>query len=299
MIKIAWSPLYCLPLPANHRFPMVKYELIPEQLLYEGTFAQENFFEPGMDEIWIAATHDAAYIRKVKTGALSRLEMRRIGFPYSHQMVQREINIMNGTTEAASYALEHGIAFNIAGGTHHASRDTGEGFCIFNDIAVAATFLIETQKAKQVLVADLDVHQGNGTAKIFEHEPRVFTFSMHGTNNFPLKKTESDLDIALSDGTGDEEYLTLLNENLQRLIRQLQPDFIFYQAGVDVIASDKLGRLNLSLEGCRERDRLVLEQARVHNIPLVAVMGGGYSTSIREIVEAHCNLYRLAANIYG
>lgn len=293
MLKIAYSDLFPLPLPEGHRFPMVKYELIPQQLLYEGTITHESLFTPGMNEAPIHLTHDSDYIQRLHAGQMERQEMRRIGFPWSHQMVQREINIMNGTLEAAHYAMQHGFACNVAGGTHHAFRDQGEGFCIFNDIAVAANWLLHEGEVQQVLVVDLDVHQGNGTAAIFQDRPEVFTFSMHGRKNFPLRKEQSDLDVELEDGITDREYLSLLHRHLPGLIEQVRPDIIFYQSGVDIIESDKLGRLAVSLQGCRERDRLVLEQAHKHGIPLVAVMGGGYSKSIRHIVEAHCNLYRL------
>jgi len=299
MLKIAWTDIYAHPLPANHRFPMEKYNLLPEQLLYEGTVENQNFFAPGpLEESLILKTHAANWWQKLKEGNLSRSEERKTGFPYSNQLVQREITIMNGTLQAAKYALQYGVAMNIAGGTHHAFTDRGEGFCLLNDIAIAANWLLDNQKATQILVVDLDVHQGNGTAQIFAAEPRVFTFSMHGQANYPLHKEQSNLDLPLADGTDDATYLGLLKEKLPYLIDTIQPDFIFFQSGVDVLATDKLGRLGMSIQGCRERDQLVFQACKQNNIPVVASMGGGYSEKISHIVEAHANTYRLAQEIY-
>ena len=278
---------------------MVKYELLPEQLLYEGTIDSSNIFNPEKpDESLILSTHDAGYWGKLKTLSLTKSEIRRTGFPLSKQLVEREITIMNGTVQCALYALQHGIAMNIAGGTHHAFSDRGEGFCLLNDIAVAANYLLHNGLSKQILVVDLDVHQGNGTAEIFRHDGRVFTFSMHGANNYPLHKECSDLDIALPDGTQDAFYLNTLEINLKNLMEQVQPDFIFFQSGVDVLSTDKLGRLGLSIEGCRSRDHIVLQCAKELSIPLVASMGGGYSENIKIIIEAHANTFRLAQEIY-
>ena len=278
---------------------MLKYELLPEQLLYEGTIGNNNIFSPQkLDESLILRTHDPLYWDKLKHLSLSRSEIRKTGFPLSRQLVEREITILNGTVQCALYALQYGIAMNIAGGTHHAFSDRGEGFCLLNDIAVASNYLLDNALARQVLVVDLDVHQGNGTAEIFQNDSRVFTFSMHGANNYPLHKECSDLDIALPDGTTDAFYLNTLEVNLKNLLDQVQPDFLFFQSGVDVLGTDKLGRLNLSIAGCRDRDKVVLQCAKERNIPLVASMGGGYSEDIKIIVEAHANTYRLAQEIY-
>jgi len=299
MLKIAWAPIYAHPLPKNHRFPMEKYNLLPEQLLYEGTITEEHFFapEPLSDEL-IIRTHDQHYWQKLRGLALDRKEERRTGFPLSKQLVDREVVIINGTLEAANYAREYGVAMNIAGGTHHAFTDRGEGFCLLNDIAIASHYLLDNKLATKVMVVDLDVHQGNGTAQIFENEDRVFTFSMHGEKNYPMHKEHSDLDIALPDGITDQPYLKLLDRHLKKLLEEQQPDFIFFQSGVDVLATDKLGRLGLSIEGCKMRDELVLSLAKENQIPLVASMGGGYSEKIAHIVEAHANTYRLAQSIY-
>jgi len=299
MIKIAFGPEYHHPLPENHRFPMEKYTLIHQQLLYEGVFEVQNFFIPDrLDRAALLAVHDAAYIRKLDEGQLQPKEERRIGFPWSKTLIEREELITSGTLQGALYALGEGVAFNVAGGTHHAYRDRGEGFCMYNDIAVAAKHLLDTKKARKVLVVDLDVHQGNGTAKIFEKESRVFTFSMHGAKNYPLHKEHSDLDIALSGDIDDAGYLTLLKKNLDDLLEHVKPDFVFYQSGVDILENDRLGKLSISKAGVRERDIVVLERMYKRNIPVMISMGGGYARQIRNIVDAHCNTYRTARDLY-
>lgn len=299
MLKIAWAPNYAHPLPVGHRFPMIKYELLPEQLLYEGTIQSHNLFEPKpLAEEIILQVHDEAYWQKLIGLNLSRKEERKTGFPLSKGLVEREITILDGTLQAAKYALEYGVSMNVAGGTHHAYCDRGEGFCLLNDVAVSAQYLLDHSLARQILVVDLDVHQGNGTAKIFEHEPRVFTFSMHGSKNYPMHKEKSDLDVELADGTGDTEYLSKLNLHLESLIETVNPDFIFYISGVDILASDKLGRLGVTLAGCKKRDRIVIEMCKRVKLPLVISMGGGYSEKIQHIVEAHANTFRLAQEIY-
>ena len=299
MLKVAYDPIYAHPLPAGHRFPMLKYELIPAQLIHEGTITRENLFSPApLDEVTILLTHDADYWHQLRGLTLPPKEQRRTGFPLSARLVEREIRIAKGTIDGCHFAFDYGIAFNVAGGTHHAGTNWGEGFCLLNDQSMAANYLLNNKLASSILIIDLDVHQGNGTAQIFEDEPRVFTFSMHGANNFPYRKETSDLDIPLADGTSDKEYLDILKETLPKLIDQQKPDFIFYLSGVDILATDKLGKLALSKEACKERDRFVLEQCRKHHIPVQVSMGGGYSTDIRDIVDAHCNTYRLAHDLY-
>lgn len=299
MMKIAWSPVYRHALPPGHRFPMEKYDLLPEQLLYEGTVTEANFFVPQpATEADIVATHDADYWHRLQSLSLTPAEIRRTGFPLSATLVHREQVINQGTIDCALYALEHGVALNIAGGTHHAFTDRGEGFCLLNDIAMGARYLLNHQKARQILVVDLDVHQGNGTAQIFREEPRVFTFSMHGAKNYPMQKEISDLDIGLPDGTDDHLYLSTLKQTLPGLIDRVQPDFVFFQSGVDVLATDKLGRLGMSIQGCRERDRFVLSLCKQNRLPVAVSMGGGYSPQIAHIVEAHANTYRLAQEIF-
>jgi acetoin utilization deacetylase AcuC-like enzyme len=299
MLKVAYDPIYAHPLPSGHRFPMLKYELIPEQLIHEGTITKDSLFSPKpLEEEIILSTHDAHYWHQLRDLTLPLKEQRRTGFPLSAQLVEREIRIAKGTIDGCYFAFDYGIALNVAGGTHHAGTNWGEGFCLLNDQAIAANHLLNNKLASSILIVDLDVHQGNGTAQIFENEPRVFTFSMHGANNFPYRKERSDLDIPLQDGTGDKEYLGILKTTLPKLIDQQKPDFIFYLSGVDILATDKLGKLALSKEACKQRDRFVLEQCRKHQIPVQVSMGGGYSTDIRDIVDAHCNTYRLAHDLY-
>jgi acetoin utilization deacetylase AcuC-like enzyme len=299
MLKIAWTESYVLPLPANHRFPMSKYELLPQQLLHEGTITSDNIFNPKPASLeTIVRAHDEEYWKKLSSLSLSAHEVRRIGFPLSRHLVDREIVIAQGTVDCAFHALSYGISMNIAGGTHHAFTNRGEGFCLLNDIAIAANELLSRGAAKKILVVDLDVHQGNGTAQIFRDEPRVFTFSMHGANNYPLLKESSDLDIGLQDRTDDAFYLKTLDVNLNMLLEKVEPDFIFYQSGVDILDTDKLGRLAVTRQGCKQRDRLVLTAARANKIPIVASMGGGYSPDFRDIIEAHANTFRLAQEIF-
>ena len=278
---------------------MEKYSLLHEQLLHEGTCTEDNFFAPGqLVEEDILRTHTPEYWQKLKSYSFTRKEERKTGFPISEKLVERELTICQGTIDNCLYALDEAVSMNIAGGTHHAYADSGEGFCLLNDIAIAAHWLLAQKKAKQILVIDLDVHQGNGTAKIMESEGRVFTFSMHGEHNYPLHKEHSDLDIALADNTGDNLYLKALRNNLPRLIDQVEPDFIFFQSGVDVLKTDKLGRLGMSLAGCRERDRFVLEICHKHQIPVAINMGGGYSHRLADILDAHANTYRLVQDIW-
>jgi acetoin utilization deacetylase AcuC-like enzyme len=299
MIKIAFDPIYAHPLPENHRFPMLKYQLIPEQLIYEGTYTANHFFTPSIcEEEIILYTHDQAYLNKLLHQQLSPSEQRKIGFPQSPELIQRELIITQGTIDACLYALETGVALNVAGGTHHAFADRGEGFCLLNDMAVAANYLLRKQISKKILIIDLDVHQGNGTAKLMEKEERVFTFSMHGAHNYPFHKEHSDLDIGLKDGTTGQEYLAILEETLPKLINQVKPDFAFYLSGVDILNTDKFGKLQVSLDECKQRDKMVFAQLKKHQIPVTVALGGGYSPDVRTIVEAHCNTFRLAANFY-
>jgi acetoin utilization deacetylase AcuC-like enzyme len=299
MLKIAWHQNYKHSLPEGHRFPMAKYELIPQQLLYEGSLQESNFFTPKtLPEADILLTHSPLYWEKLKNLNLSPSEIRKTGFPLSASLVEREITIAQGTIDCAVFAKQYGVAMNIAGGTHHAFTDRGEGFCLLNDVAIAANYLLKNHLAKKILVVDLDVHQGNGTAEIFRNNPAVFTFSMHGEKNYPLHKEKSDLDIPLPDGIDDAQYLAILYENLPKLIDTQEPDFIFYISGVDILENDKLGRLGVSLQGCKQRDRFVLEISKKNQIPIAISMGGGYSEKLADIVEAHSNTFRLAQEIY-
>jgi acetoin utilization deacetylase AcuC-like enzyme len=299
-LPIAWSEIYAHPLPEGHRFPMEKYDLIPQQLLYEGTIEQSQIFEAEpLTEEQILRVHDAHYWQKLKLLRLSDREQRESGFPISSRLIDRERIICNGTVLGALKALEGSqCAFNVAGGTHHAYSDKAEGFCLLNDIAIAASELLYNKKVKKILVIDLDVHQGNGTAKIFETDNRVFTFSMHGDRNYPFRKEKSNLDIPLPNGISDEAYLALLKSQLDYLKANVKTDFVFYQAGVDILASDKLGKLGVSISGCAERDTLVFEFCKQQALPLQVTMGGGYSPKIKDIVEAHANTFRLAMKYF-
>ena len=300
MIRIAWSEKYCHPLPTGHRFPMEKYNLIPEQLLYEGSISEAQLFCPGKPQTEdLILTHKEEYLDQLQSLTLDPAIVRRIGFPQSAALIEREWQIAQGTLECCGFALDHGIAFNVAGGTHHAFADEGEGFCMLNDIAYAANVLAKNKLAQKILVVDLDVHQGNGTARLFEGSGIVFTLSFHGQNNFPLRKEKSHFDLGLPDETSDEVYLRLLDQHLKRLLDHVQPDFVFYQSGVDVLKTDRLGRLSLSRGGCAERDRLVLSECKTARIPVVVVMGGGYSPDIRDVVEAHCNTFRIGMDLFA
>lgn len=300
ILKIAYDPIYAHPLPEGHRFPMLKYELIPGQLLYEGSIHPENLFSPAPcpDEI-VLWTHTAEYLEKLKTQTLSAREQRHIGFPQSPALTLRELIITQGTIDCCRHAFDNGVAMNVAGGTHHAYADRGEGFCLLNDFAVAANYLLKKEWAKQILIIDLDVHQGNGTAKLFENEPRVFTFSMHGRHNYPFHKEKSNLDLPLEDGTDGPAYLHLLEESLPRLLETVRPDFAFYLSGVDILQTDKFGKLKLTIDDAKRRDRFVLSLLQERHIPCAVSMGGGYSPDVKVIVEAHCNTFRVAKETYG
>jgi acetoin utilization deacetylase AcuC-like enzyme len=278
---------------------MLKYELIPAQLLYEGTYTVNQFFKPKAcgPEV-ILKTHDADYYHKLISLQLSASEQRAIGFPQSQALIDREFIITQGTIDCSIAALENGIALNVAGGTHHAFADRGEGFCILNDMCVAANYLLDHKYCKKIMIVDLDVHQGNGTAKIMENNDHVFTFSMHGATNYPFRKEKSDLDIGLTDGTTGELYLSVLEDTLPKLISQVKPDLVFYLSGVDILETDKFGKLKVSIEECKRRDAFVLSSLKKNNIPIVVALGGGYSPDVRTIVEAHCNTFRLAADLF-
>ncbi|ASZ14594.1 histone deacetylase [Chitinophaga pendula] len=296
---IAYDPIYAHPLPEGHRFPMVKYELIPAQLLREGVISAEQVWQPApLEEAIILQTHDAAYWHKLQHQTLSDKEQRRIGLPQSPALTLREIVISRGTIDCALHALQHGVALNVAGGTHHAFADRGEGFCLLNDFAIAANYLLGQGLSQQVLIIDLDVHQGNGTAALFADNSRVYTFSMHGAHNYPFHKEVSDWDIPLADGLDDAGYLGLLEEALPVLLERVRPDFVFYLSGVDILATDRYGKLRVTERGCMHRDELVFRALAREGIPCAVAMGGGYSTRIRDIVNAHCNTFRVAAAIY-
>ena len=299
MLKIAYHPIYKYELPKGHRFPMDKYDLLPQQLIHEGTCTPENFFKPTIpNSKHFFTVHDIEYFFDLLNITLSQKAARKIGFPISEILIEREMIIADGTMKASEFAIKNGISMNIAGGTHHAFSNRGEAFCMLNDQAIAAKYLQQKGLVEKILIVDLDVHQGNGTAEIFKNDKTVFTFSMHGKSNYPFIKEKSNLDIPLENDTGDAEYLSILKETLPKLINLEKPDFIYYLCGVDVLKSDKLGKLGLTVEGCKERDRFVLQTCFDLKIPVMCSMGGGYSPDINIIVNAHANTFRLAQDIY-
>ncbi len=289
-MKIAFHPDFILPLPQNHRFPMEKYHRLKTFCdTYFGN-AHEIWISPEpMKDEWIKTTHSEEYVQKLQKGTLDSQEVRKLGFPWSVTLWEREKRIVQGTWELIQYTYENQcFGVNIAGGTHHAFRDRGEGFCLLNDLALGANLGI-LGGMDRILIVDLDVHQGNGTASLMKSNPQCFTFSMHAEKTYPLQKLESDLDVSFQPGTNDEEYLEELAFHLPILLREIQPDIILYNAGVDILNGDDVGTLNISMEGCRKRDELVFKLAANSQIPVVVTMGGGYQKNIEPIIEAHQN----------
>ena len=295
-MRAFYSDTFVLPLPATHRFPMAKYRLLRERLLAEAILVDADLLVPdaaSWDDLRLA--HDPAYVHGVATGTLPPAMQRRIGFPWSPEMVERSRRSTGATLAAAHHALAGGtIAVNLAGGTHHAFRDRGEGYCVFNDVAVAARVLLRDAVVDHAVVIDCDVHQGNGTAAMFHGDPAVFTLSLHGANNFPFHKEVSDLDITFADGTGDDDYLAALRGSVPRILEEQRPDLVFYLAGADPYSGDRLGRLGLSIDGLRERDRFVFEACRSRGLPMAVAMSGGYAPDIDAIVTIHTNTVREA-----
>lgn len=299
MFPIAYHPIYKHSLPEGHRFPMLKYELLPQQLLHEGIAEPSDFFEPEICKIEpILNIHTEEYVNHLLNLSLNPKAARKIGFPLSAALVERELRIAEGTILGAQKALTSKVSFNIAGGTHHAYSTHGEAFCLLNDQAIAAQFLLDKKLATKILIIDLDVHQGNGTAEIFQNNSNVFTFSTHGKTNYPFKKEKSDLDIAFENNTTDDAFLTTIQSIIPKLINEQKPDFIFYLAGVDILESDKLGKLSCSIDGCKKRDEMIFNFCSQFQIPVQVSMGGGYSPNIKTIIEAHTNTYRAAKSIF-
>ncbi len=295
-MKAYYSDHFVLPLPDGHRFPMAKYARLRARVVDEGVVPAQDVIEAPAatwDELRLA--HAAAYVKAVADGTLPAEVLRRIGFPWSPAMVERSRRSAGATIAAAHAALVHGVAVNLAGGTHHAFADRGEGYCVFNDVAVAARVLQRDTGCRRLAVVDCDVHQGNGTAAIFRDDPSVFTFSMHGARNYPFRKETSDLDVELADGMGDAEYLTLLAHYLPTVIAGHAPEIVFYLAGADPYVGDRLGRLGLTMAGLQRRDELVFEACRGASIPVVVVMSGGYAPEVDEIVAIHLATVRAAA----
>ncbi len=292
----AWSSAhYTIPLPAGHRFPMAKYALLRDRLLADGLVESEAMHDPARatdDELRLVHTGD--YVHRFSDGALSSDETRRLGFPWSPDLVERSYRSVGGTVAAARAALTHGVAMNLAGGTHHAFPDHGEGFCVFNDVAVAIRALQREGRVRRATVIDLDVHQGNGTHAVFASDPSVFTFSMHGGKNYPFKKVAGDVDVELHDGTDDDSYLAALDATLPRVLAESAPDLAIYLAGADPHESDRLGRLALTFDGLIRRDAMVIAMCREIGVPIATTIAGGYGKNILDTVEVHVNTARVA-----
>ncbi len=297
-LKCYYTDHFVLPLPAEHRFPMPKYSRLRERVVLEGIIRPEDLLvpEPATDE-QILRAHDADYLEKVKMGALTAKEIRRIGFPWTPEMVERSRRSSGATIAACRTALVEGFAVNLAGGTHHAFRDHGEGYCVFNDSAIAARAMQAEGRARRLVVLDCDVHQGNGTAAILKGDSTVFTFSIHGEKNFPYHKEQSDLDIELLDGTSDRVYLDMLEEGVQRALALSHADLAIYLAGADPYEGDRLGRLKLTKAGLRQRDELVLELCKARGLPVAITMAGGYARNVEDIAEIHLATVKVAAEI--
>jgi acetoin utilization deacetylase AcuC-like enzyme len=297
---VAYHPAYIHSVPSTHRFPMEKYGLLYEQLQYEGILEKENFLEPSLIDLNIVhQVHSKEYLSKLLSLTCSPREQRVSGFIHNEELINRELRIMEGTRLCAEMVKDGGAALNIAGGTHHAFTDRGEGFCLLNDQAIAAKWLLDQKLFKRILIVDLDVHQGNGTAEIFKNIPEVFTFSMHGGANYPMHKEESDKDVHLETALDDKRYLNILETELSSILNTFHPDFIFYQCGVDILESDKLGKLKITQNGIRLRDEFVLNCAKELNVPIVCSMGGGYSKDVRDIVNAHMHVFRQAYQLFS
>jgi acetoin utilization deacetylase AcuC-like enzyme len=292
----AWtSARYVVPLPPGHRFPIQKYGRLRERVLAEGLVLPEHLHEPARaTNDAVLLVHTADYIERLTSGTLTEKELRRLGFPWSEALVERSFRAVGGTCEAASAALELGVALNLAGGTHHAFPAHGEGFCVFNDVAIAVRRLLATNRIARAAIVDLDVHQGNGTHFIFAGDSRVFTFSMHGRRNYPFNKVPGTLDIELEDGAKDDEYLALLVDALPRVLECSSPDLVVYLAGADAHEGDRLGRLALTIDGLARRDHLVLDACRAIGVPVAITIAGGYGIDIETTVEAHVRTVRVA-----
>ncbi|MFQ3598519.1 MAG: histone deacetylase [Chloroherpetonaceae bacterium] len=297
-MKVFYSDHYTIPLPDGHRFPMEKYRLIRFALLKHGVVRDDELLEPPLPspEILMLA-HTPAYLDAVLNGTLSEFQIRKIGFPYSKALVERSLATVGGALASAEEALRSGVSGNLAGGTHHAFADSGEGYCVFNDLAVVAKYLRSVHKVRRVAIIDLDVHQGNGNSAILGGRDDVFIFSMHGAKNYPFRKVPSTIDIDLPDETGDRDFHTILKDYLPKVFA-FKPDVVLYQAGVDPLKEDALGRLSLTHEGLEERDRLVLKACRAHGIPVSLALGGGYANPIDLTVEAHVGTYKAVREVF-
>jgi acetoin utilization deacetylase AcuC-like enzyme len=290
------SARYVVALPANHRFPIAKYALLRDTVASSGIVAPDHLHEPARATVdALRLVHTERYVNAVVHGTLTDAEQRRIGLPWSESLVERSFRAVGGTTEAATAALDRGVTMNLAGGTHHAFPDHGEGFCVFNDAAVAIRTLQRDGRIRSAAIVDLDVHQGNGTHAIFADDASVFTFSMHGGRNYPYHKVPGSLDIELPDGTGDDDYLSALADALPRVLAASSPDLVIYLAGADAHEGDRLGRLRLTFDGLARRDVMVLDACRDVGIPVAITIAGGYGRNIEDSVRVHLNTVRIAS----
>ena len=297
----AWSSArFTVPLPDGHRFPIAKYARLRDAVVARGLLPAEAVVEPDRAERWtVELVHTPRYTEAVVAGTLSSSEVRRLGFPWSEHLRERSFRTVQGTVEAARDALDTGLGINLAGGTHHAFADHGEGFCVFNDVAIAVRALQREGRLTRAAIVDLDVHQGNGTARIFAEDPDVFPFSMHGARNFPFRKERSSLDVALEDGCDDAAYLAALDRHLDAVLDVARPELVFYLAGADPYMHDRFGRLGLSVDGLRERDRRVLATCQHRGLPIVVTMAGGYARRLDDIVTIQTNTVEAALRAYA
>lgn len=298
MLKVFYTDKYRVPLPDGHRFPISKYKLTREHLLTNNILKESELFEPDIaTEEEILLVHSEDYYEFFRTGSIKEKAIRRLGLPWSYDLFLRSLASVGGSLSSAKSALQNGVAGNLSGGTHHAFRDYGEGYCVFNDFAIVSTYLQKNNLAKNVAIIDLDVHQGNGTASILKENKNVFILDMHGEKNYPYEKIPSTLDISLPDNTGDEEYLSIL-ENKIAMVFDFEPDIVLYLAGVDPLKEDALGRLALTKDGLRERDYMVLNESKKRNIPVSIALGGGYAKPIELTVKCYAQTYEVVNEIF-
>lgn len=299
-MRVSYSPGYYAPIPHEHIFPMGKFTGLHKYMLENEMVHESNIIEPSMVDFGnLMTVHSQDYANGIMTGQLDKKRKRRLGLPWSERLAVRSRLAVQGTINAALMALEDGIAGNLAGGTHHAMPDYGEGFCIFNDVAVAIKVLQQSMWARKILVIDCDVHQGNGTAEIFKDDSNVFTFSIHGEKNYPFNKPPSSLDIGMPDKTKDNDYLNTLGDALDEIFNQFQPDLIFYLGGIDPLETDHFGRLSLSLQGLYNRDWITIKKVMQEDIPLVLLLSGGYGPTLKATVEAHALMYKAALELWN
>ncbi|MEP7146835.1 MAG: histone deacetylase [bacterium] len=297
-MKVFYSDKYSFPLPDNHRFPLEKYKLVREKLVNENILSEDELLEAKpADREQILLAHKPEYFDSFENGTIDKNEIRMLGFPWSYELHLRSLASVGGAIESAKEALKNGIGGNLAGGTHHAFADHSEGYCVYNDFAIVSNYLRNKNLAGRIAIVDLDVHQGNGTSSILSDNKNVFILDMFGKNNYPFRKIPSTIDVGLEDGAGDEEYLYLLKNNLQQVLN-FDPDIVLYQAGVDTLKEDSLGRISLTKEGLMERDRIVITECRNRNISISLGLGGGYSKPISHTIDAYCGTYKVAKEIF-